>query len=313
MGLCGNNPVHGLAVRAEFSNASSVYIYKPKCLGTANDLSGINDAIVIKSSDFDISGSRTLGVAMVAPTQLMGVSTPTGLTSHLVVTEQENRRIFAIPVVTDNGGSVVMPATATTGNALIVDGTRFSNLGGRTLNYSTANFLNGVSGATAGMGDGSASLGDLNGDGFEDVGINFSKLNRVETNELILSQGGALILFGGETGLQTHNGSVQLSPSAKAECYQKSVNNAPKSVCNPLLYYAPQPAGSLRKGSYEFSFLSPHSRVSTGNVSATGACLLDSSPNQCLGSFLFGVPGRDSIETPPTRPVLQGGVFYVVP
>lgn len=318
MGKCGIYPVHGLAVQAEYSTSSRVYLYKPKCLSSPNDLSGISEALFLRSSDFlgppSMATSKTLGISMLASTSLMGLNTPANLSSHLVITEQTNKRVFVIPVVSDNAGSVIVSNVA--GGAppgVVLDLNQFSVLGGRNLDYSASTFLAGVSGADAGMGYGSAELGDLNADGFDDIGINFFRLNRIETNQVIPSQGGALILFGGESGLQTHNGSVQLNPDPKAECYQRVVSNAPKSICNPLLYFAPQPASSARRGAYELSFLTQYSRIKTGSVSPTGVCQLSSSPNECLGSFLFGVPGRDSIEIAPNRPILQGGVFYVVP
>jgi hypothetical protein len=39
--------------------------------------------------------------------------------------------------------------------------------------------------------------------------------------------------------------------------------------------------------------------------------LTPNSPNECLGSFLFGVPGRDGPGSGTN--ILQGGGFYYVP
>jgi hypothetical protein len=248
---------------------------------------------------------------MAAVAGTMGNDTPAELLSHLVISDYELRRLFVIPFL-KNATTYVNTGFALPGSA------DFTTYKGRSLNYSSLLFLNGsASGTGAGFGESIASIGDVNSDGFQDVGINVSKLNRNETNTSYTQQGAIMILFGGHDGLQTNNsGGSILNPVMNADCFLRkgTVSGIERivSACNPTLLFAPQPASSLRQGAYEMTFLSPFSRISTGsrNIS-TGACVTSNSPNECLGSFLFGVPGRDGPVSGTN--ILQGGGFFYVP
>jgi hypothetical protein len=322
MGTCNGNPVSALAVRAEQATDSLVYIYKPKCLsGTSvsditSKMTGLDSATIssISATGLGVS-STTLGIGMTSATRLMGNEAPNTnsliLLSHLIVANQTSKTVYAFPVMQSISG------TSST-YSIISDSanTNFGNFGGRILNYSNSLFIGGASGSTIGFGEGLSTLGDVNGDGYEDIAINISRLSRIELSTTFSSQGGMLLLFGGKYGLQTQvNATTLIEPSKNADCYIKKdmIQNTLVSICNPALLFAPQPSSSVRQGVHERSYLPPFSRISTGNLDATGKCVSLNSPNECLGTFLFGVPGRDSVVTPPTKPVLNGGVFYEIP
>ena len=334
-GTCNGKPLSALAVRAELASDSKIYVYPPRCASQSGNLGGLavnggTSAIEITaSSNLGLSGvsaSTTLGLGLTgASTRLMGPDAPNTLLSYIVATDQTNRRVFVLPISASNH-QIFSPATALNTPPSNTTTDPFYLNGGRILNYSTSNFMldtsgNPISGVNSGFGEGVAVLGDINGDGYDDIGINIPRLNRIETSNTFAAQGGSMILFGGISGLQTHAQSTfsLMQPSASADCYTQKVTLAAGdrvvSYCNPTFLFAPQPTTSSRQGIYEQTFLSPFSAVSTGATDpVTKACTLSVSPNECLGSFLFGVPGRDSIELDPSqKPILQGGVFYVVP
>jgi hypothetical protein len=316
LGTCQGKPVHGLAVRGVRTNAagngigSDIWVYRPQCTTTETLLGGLVGAGKIPSS-IGVSASQNFGVGLAAVAGILGNDTPSELLSHLVISDYGERRLFVIPFVKN--------ATLPNSGFILPAGTGFDTYHGRaSTSYSNLLFLNGSSAGTgAGFGESIAAIGDVNADGFQDVGINVSRLNRRETNTSFTQQGAILILFGSHAGLQVNNSSgVPLNPVANADCFLKkgTVGGIDRiiSTCNPTLLFAPQPATSARQGAYEMTFLSPFSRISTGtrNIS-NGACLTPNSPNECLGSFLFGVPGRDGPGSGTN--ILQGGGFYYVP
>lgn len=253
---------------------------------------------------------------MAFSSNLMGAASASTLAGHLILADQSGPRIVALPVERANAnngtpaGTVILPTASFTEAPFLARG-------GRMINYSGATFLSGLSGSQAGFGDGISSIGDYNGDGADDIAVNISRMNRIESSSTVLSQGGLLLLFGKVgSGLQALNSTnAPLPPAMTADCFIRpstGTTGALESICNPTLFYAPQPANSLRRGAYEFTFLSPQATISTGTRSGT-ACQMTLSPNDCLGTFVFGVPGRDSVEPPPNRPILQGGAFYVAP
>ncbi len=332
LGTCNGKPVHGLAVRAIRNDAndgsgtnqsSDVYVYRPKCVepNESTTLTGLVYGGIIRGTsstgqpNLGIGTSTTLGMGMAASGGIMGNDTPTNPTtlhSHLVLSDPTSRKLFVVPFLQN------ATTYANTGFAYPGE-TDFVTFKGRSENYNSSMFLSGsLTGADVGFGETIANLGDVNADGFEDIGVNVSKLNRNETNTSFPQQGAILVLFGSHDGLQTRNaGNSLINPVTNADCYLKKgmVNSIERivSVCNPTLLFAPQPAGSIRQGAYEMSFLSPFSRISTGtrNVS-TGACMAPNSPNECLGSFLFGTSGRDGPGGSGSN-ILQGGGFYYVP
>jgi hypothetical protein len=333
IGKCGNNDVSALVVRSQAGNGSQskLYVYRPYCI-TSGDSSNLNGLALepaptdrqfvnatVAADLFGVSGS--LGVTMAFSDSLMGSVNNQNLLGHLVLADQSAPRILTIPVERANANTGKPSGTLILPNTTDFPGgptdPLFLAKGGRVVNFTGSTFLAGLTASAAGFGEGMANIGDYNGDGAEDIAVNVSKVNRIEYSTTTPTQGGLLLLFGKVgSGLQVLNSSnLPLAPDSKSECYMKpsSGTSGPlESICNPMLLFAPQPQSSLRQGAYEMTFLSPYSRMSTGTKTA-GVCQLSLSPNECLGSFVFGIPGRDSLETPPNRPILQGGVFYVAP
>jgi hypothetical protein len=338
MGTCtfnGKNvPVSGLAVRAQKSSDSFVYVYKPKCLLGTSDFSGLGVVsgnpdghfMRLQASDFGIGVSSTgFGVSMAGISASVGTSSimnpSVNLLSHIIIADSAGK-IAVIPVGIESNGSVTTldhkQTVYTAGGGKVqgpATGTQFFDRGGRSMDYSLSTFTNGTAIANQFFGSGMSKVGDLNGDGYQDIGINIAGLTRKEVNANYSQQGGVLILFGGASGFQTHisGTSTLMEPSQAADCYVKPVGQALVNYCNPTLLFAPQPASSVRAGKYEYTFLSPFSVVQTGLKDGLGVCQVGSA-NECLGSFLLGVPGRDSVETQVgSTSILNGGAFYVVP
>lgn len=299
LGTClvgGNNvPVSGLVVKgtAAGANGARLYVYKPKCLETQGNLSGLtsftnDNKLVIPASS---QSSSTMGFAM-APVKNLLSSSFSGTVGHLMVVDQGGMKIYTYPI---------FPIDAALKNFGVVSDT--AN-GGRTIDYTGSNMLSGMSGSGAGFGDGIADIGDINGDGFGDVAIGISKLTRKEVSSQILSQGGILVLFGGKDGLQAHAAggfTTEIEPIRDAFCYTKPGLTQIESVCNPTLVFLPQSTNSIRNGAYERAYLGVHSKLNFG------------AQNENLGSFLIGTPGRDSLETLSSERILNGGAFYVLP
>ncbi len=331
VGKCGNNDASALVVRATLtaSNQSIIYVYRPNCILDSNSssLQGLTveqstgQRQALNAVNAPLGQSGTIGFSMIFSANLMGVGNAPNLAGHLILADQgaaQGPQIFALPVERANNanltpaGTVLLPAAG----ASFTD-PAYQALGGRRVNYLGSNFLSGMTGSQAGFGEGMSNLGDFNGDGTDDIAVNISRLNRIESSSTITSQGGLLLLFGKmNSGLQVLNSSnIALPPAMSADCFVRPVSGTSgplESVCNPTLFFAPQPSTSLRQGAHEYSFLSPYSHVATGTRSGA-TCQTALSPNDCLGTFVFGVPGRDSIETQPNRPILQGGAFYVAP
>jgi hypothetical protein len=298
--------VSSLVVKGVKAGVPYLYAYRPKCLdaSTPNDFSGLAAYGDLSSGQNALlntlpTPAPSMGstLAMTAVENLMGnpVAAParSDLVSHLVVTDQNNSRVIVYPVHTVDSSKTVFESYTVSAN------------GGRVIDYSSSAMMTGTNGATTLFGTGVASIGDVNGDKYSDVGIAISKLNRKDTASQTVAQGTILVLFGGPTGLQSHTNAAftsALEPSRTASCYILPGASPPSSICNPALLYVPQSTNSLRNGAYERTSLTPYSFVST--TSAT---------NENLGTFLIGIPGRDSLDTLPSNRILQGGAFYVLP
>jgi hypothetical protein len=225
--------------------------------------------------------------------------------------------VYSLPLVKNSSGSIQFEPLPS--SALYDKTADFFKLGGRINNYKEQFFLSPMSPSDGRFGFSSSFLGDLNADGYGDIGINVASVHRKENSSTYLYQGGVLVLFGGASGLQTHRDSTSLLISPRKDsdspCYLVKKSSL-VSVCDPQLLFSPQPslANSPGQGAYEFMYLNPFSHLSTGTNPITGVCSVTNSRNECLGSFIFGVPGRDS---PPTTNnlsrILQGGAFYVQP
>jgi hypothetical protein len=190
------------------------------------------------------------------------------------------------------------------------------------INFSTTNAFGGASvkGTTIGFGDGIVDAGDLNGDGWGDVVINISKLDRRDGTQSV-GQGAYLILFGSKYGLRVSdaNGNT-VDPIKNAPCYVSRRDQVPinsptaggtlipesSSVCYPTLFYLPQPRDRtnpstfLRNGALERSFLSQFSGIPSSPALLEG-----------LDTIILGSPGRDTPDLDPKTRMLQSGVFYV--
>ncbi|MBS1959193.1 MAG: hypothetical protein JST80_06980 [Bdellovibrionales bacterium] len=289
----GNNvPVSGLAVQAGSSSGTAIiYVYKPKCLQAPGDLSGLvgmgDSKLVIPAAS---ATSPTMGYSMAVVKNIMGSGSQT--LGHLIVSDQSLMRIYSYPILPIDGlYKNIQPVTDTAD-------------GGRTIDYSASNMMAGLSGSSVGFGTEIADLGDLNGDGYGDVGIGMTRLTRTDINTQRISQGAVLILFGNTTGLQSHvdaSLTTSINPVRNALCYTSPTGNAISSTCYPTLLYLPQSTNSIRDGAYERIYLGPYSRLNFGSL------------NENLGSFLIGVPGRDSLDALTSDRILNGGAFYVLP
>ncbi|MBC7397037.1 MAG: FG-GAP repeat protein [Bdellovibrionales bacterium] len=308
------HPVNALVVASSTAGGPLLYLYRPRCLDatTPNSLSGLvgyNDAsgtggFTTTNSTLPIpaGSSSTLGISMTAVSKLMGTApaapASSNLTSHLVVTDQSNSRILVYPVHSIDSNKENFETYDTSNPTALNDGAR-------KVDYSGSAMLSTTNGNATMFGSGVSSIGDINGDGYADVAISISKLNRQDTSSQSIAQGAILVLFGGKTGLQSHSNAALTSiiePAKVASCFVLPVGALPTSTCNPTLLYTPQAANSIRDGSYERSFISPYSAVDVGPTS-----------NEGLGTFLIGIPGKDSLDTLPNKRILQGGAFYELP
>ena len=329
LGYCTNNtvsppvqvPVSALAVQAvKFDNLhspqsySEIYLYKPACLNAQPTLSGLatftneKKLVISGGNTYDSLGSTTTGNSMVAvgnstanpPTKMVD---STSVVSELVVSDQSTKKIYVYPVYTLGNGPV---QTSNFGsNTTTLDG-------GRVIDYSGTVMVGGAAGSTIGFANGMASVGDLNGDGYMDLAVNMSALQRSDIGiPVTLSQGAILLLFGGPTGIQSHTaGAVIIEPSRTSSCYLNGPNPS-DSVCYPSLMYMPtvKPVAATqtttaipnRDGAYERSYLSPYSSMNFSTI------------NEGLGTMIMGAPGKDSLESNPSSRILQGGAFYVGP
>ena len=312
-GTCTNadgkvSKVSSLIVQAVKTGVASLYVYRPKCLDqlTPNDFSGLISNGATSNTTIDLtkktlpipSSSATYGIAMVAANKLMGaLPTNPDIISHLVVTDQTNSKVVVYPITFNNSN--------TSSDKMAIESFSVTADGGRVINYATSSMLTGTNGTTTLFGSGLASLGDVNGDGYGDIGIGIAKLNRKDNSSSTLAQGSVLVIFGSPTGLQSHTSSTYLSaiePSRTASCYIAPGGAIGQSICNPTLLYLPQLTNSIRNGTYERASLLSNSFIETSSVI-----------NEGMGTFIMGSPGRDSLEDLPTQRILQGGAFYVLP
>lgn len=344
-GTCGGKAVSALAVRALYADRASIFIYKPRCLSDETKLSGLGsfisngttnlNTIQISSNAIGLNANVSTGFAMgfAGFSKLMEKpSNDSPLIGHLTISDELSRRLFILPLLNSEGGKVLMSddrlyqvatsSTSVTGNTSMGLAT-FTGMGGKTIDYSGSDFLSGhTSGWDSGFGNSVVNLQDVNGDGYEDIGVNLYRMNKKEVSRSYSYHGGVLVISGGRSGAQTHQTEAgvlaQVEPKSDADCYmlQEMISGQPRRVtrCNPALIFAPQPSGSSRMGQYEYSSLNKFAVIGTGNRdSSTNACQAGS-PNDCLGSWILGVPGRDSRESVVNaKPILQGGAFYVLP
>ncbi|MBU6154550.1 MAG: FG-GAP repeat protein, partial [Bdellovibrionales bacterium] len=343
VGSCGSNPVSALAVRALNSagNQSRIFVYLPKCSqpDSSLDYSGLVATGLMIKTETDsipptngvvlsgIGASNGFGMSMVGTgiTGLRKIMKPTSsaagsLLGHLIATDSSLGRVGVFPLVRNGAGSVLFEPLPP--DLSVFDpNLNFYKMGGRLNHYSSLGFLAPQSPSDARFGLNSAYLGDLNADGYADIGINIASMHRKENSATFDYQGAVLTLFGGEKGLQTHRETTGLlitpKKDADASCYLvKKSGSSPISVCDPQLLFAPQPSlvNSPAQGAYEYMYLNQFSHLSTGANSQTGTCSISDSRNECIGSFLYGVPGRDSPSTSNNLSrILQGGAFYVQP
>ncbi len=324
MGKCKVNnkdtPVHGLLVYTRHpvvtnQVASSIYIYKPKCLSEMQinqntDLSGLFADTA--SADIRIlprpssNNSTKFGYSMTVVEGVMGNGSTTK--AHLVISDETNRRLYFYPrngssdLDLGSQGSILFAGTF---NADWT--TQNQSIGLREVNYSSSLMLQNKSGAAL---TGAAVLfarsmgpvGDLNGDGYQDLAVAIPKLTRKESSfsESVDEQGGLLVLYGSQTGFQTHDSDSTLyEPERNSACYLKSATN---SICKPGLVFLPQITNSLRKGEAELIYLPQDSFVKLGN-----------NINEGLGTVLIGTPSKDTKETDETKRILNAGGFHALP
>jgi len=333
-GSCNGKAVSALLVQAVTQGSGSkVFIYKPKCVlsGASGDLSGLvtdstanddhggtyytyNTEINPSSTGSFPSGttytSNSFGSKMALIHGILGpVNGNHDARTHVVLVDSDQKIIFSFPLTSPSGTCNSYDAN---GNASITTGDCQINLTNETtevtmansegyekINYANSNALNG----TVGFGGGVADIGDANGDTYEDVAISMTSLTKPGTPSTSSGhQGGLLILFGGPSGLQTlsSDGSTIIEPAQNSSCYRMKDGGSINSICNPTLLFASEPSAD-RDGSAEGIYLSRDSYLNFGTQ------------NENLGSFLFGVPLRDTRETDSSDRILRGGAFYVLP
>ena len=320
---CGSKPVSALAVRALNNSGNGIiHLYLPKCFRDGNsDYSGLTTpSLFLQSGSGQIPpssgfGATILGGGISGSKRIMSSNTvgTSTLLAQMIATDSVRGMVYSFPIVTDGTTVKFQSLPSSPAYNPEVD---FFKLGGRINDYSGS--LQPLSPQSARFGISSALLGDLNSDGFMDIGINVASMHRRESSSTYDYQGGIMIFFGGSKGLQTHRESnkILLNPKKEADCYLvKKQSGLVTSVCDPQLLFAPQPSLSISEGqgAYELTYLNPYSYLSTGSVGG-GGCSIPNSRNECLGSFLFGVPGRDGpLPSGNLSRILQGGAFYVQP
>ena len=331
MGTCTfngvTNKVSGLLVKSQVGSASQVYVYKPHCvedlpvgsethfdglirevntanttfLNTQNATVHVYNTIIPSTILAAPTPSSKFGRSMVTVDNILGASsTSSQARTHVVLADQDRSSLFVFPVEPNpNGG--------TTDRLLVTDD---PGQGGQIVNYGASNMLAGTNGINAGFGDGMADVGDINGDGYADVMVSVSQLTRKGSIQAP-GQGAALMLFGSKNGLQSLTNSVPIEPIQNANCFISFDGTSAVSACNPTLIYAPQPNPAstttcnvtpvARTGTNDMLFVSKSSHLDFGAA------------NENLGTFLIGIPKRDTTEYCPSDRILTGGAFYVLP
>lgn len=317
-GYCNGKPVSSLLVETAYSNTTSkVFIYKPACVvGASNytNLSGLRKDTAVNVTATGVTtfnqvinpangtefsptiSTYTFGEAMTSVPKIFGDSATanTDAKDHLAISDSNKKMIFTFPI-SSNG---IDNCPAANCKLHITNDTA---QGYKKINYSASNVLS----SETLFGASLVPIGDVNGDGYADLGVGLGNVTKPGTpNTSAGRQGGILVLFGSEKstgGLQSHSSGIVIEPSQNAACYRKPNGAAIDSICSPTLIFAPQPSAS-RDGAAESIYFSRDSILHFGTTQ-----------NEGLGSFLFGVPLRDTKETNAADRILRGGAFYVLP
>jgi hypothetical protein len=321
-GACNGVPVHALLVQANTTaNKSKIYIYKPQCVVGANP--ALLSGLIQDGANTTFSGlttfksvidpflfstpitTNTFGNSMVSVPGIMGSTAIANIDAktHLVLTDSNKKLMMVFPLTsnsTNPADNCSYDANNNPVGSCKINITDDATQGYQKVNYANSNIFTG----SIGFGASLASIGDVNGDGFNDVAMSITTITKPGTpNTSTGQQGAVMVVFGGDkarNGLQTVNGSTTIEPAVNSACYLSSNGATTTSVCNPTLLFAPQPS-ALRDGAGERTYLSRDSKVNFGVQ------------NENLSSFLFGVPLRDSRETNSADRILRGGAFYVLP
>lgn len=332
VGTCSGKTVHALVVstKGPTTTQSSVEYYLPRCLlsGSEDMLSGLVP-IPIRLA---ISNKQNLGTSMTYIDKTMGKSNP--ISGHLAISDSswsasgsgsgsyvvKTYPVYAPidpaqtgPLCSDNQDPSL--AQSATLEPFSINSNKLVTCGAQNIDYSTSNLMLGHSDQYTPydpvFAGSLVSPFDMNGDGFGDLVIGVTKLNRKGPGTITPAQGGMIVLFGGQKGLQAYNGNTLIEPSTDALCYKERGKS--EISCNPTLVYLPQPSNSTRKGAYERLYISPFA----------GFRSTASSFNN-LGSILLGAPYRDTTEdlvsgptgsmadSRETQRILNSGVFYIL-
>ena len=297
--------MHALVVEGRY--AQKLYVYVPKCsTGTSGSREGLvsSNPLIVPASPHPLDTNSFVS-AITAVTRKPVGDASAGVSTQLILAVDQGKKVIHTWKLD--------PTNTNLSNRIVYQSE---------INFSTTNAFGGASlkGTTIGFGDGIVDAGDLNGDGWGDVVINVSKLDRRDGNQSV-GQGGYLILFGSKYGLRVAdaNGNT-VDPIKNAPCYVSRRDQIPlsfptgggslipesSSVCYPTLFFLPQPMDRsnpstfLRNGTLERTFLSQFSGIQSSSALLEG-----------LDTVILGSPGRDTPDLDPKTRMLQSGVFYV--
>ncbi len=325
VGTCNGFTVSALVVASDTSaSGSNLYAYYPTCLSTNGSVTGLFDNGT--PTVLDSSSNTGLGTSLTAVNGLLG-GTNASITTHLMATES---------YFLNNGGSItrsyklhIYPVNSSPNSNSIsgcsISGTtvsaatiahnsigQASNVspaanycGAGVIDYSSSPLVTGAA-YDVGFGVGAVAAGDINGDGFADYAVSFSKLPLSTTlsSQPIVEAGAVEFLFGSSHGLQFKTNNAPTLPSQTASCYQNDISG--QTTCNPTLVYLPSSSGTVpgsgRYGAYDRVFLSPYSYLDFSGIG-----------KGMSSSLLIGSPGRDTTNALVSQRILNAGVFYVLP